>query len=218
MDLHVQLTPAHRGFVARARIHGLVVILAGVMSACGQNAQDQGLARRLANNETRQEAVAEILASGEEKIPLLLSWTRIPLDRLNAFPPHRMDVYELRIGLADAFGALRAREAIPFLVTNILLKRHRAVDLAPWLKVAEVVSETFPAIAALISIGPDASSALVQKSIGRMTPEERLATIVVISRTSEVPGARALLTSALSGGVLQSDWAKEGLKLMDNRP
>lgn len=179
--------------------------MAGCAVPSSQDRGDQELARQLANASTRQSAVAKILASGSAKIVLLLSWT--------LKPPAQVDKYELYIGLADALGQLRAREAIPFLIDNIGLRRTREVDLAPWLKTDQVIEWTFPAVAALIQIGPDASKALIRASRRPMVAEHRIAVIFAVSRIRDVPEARTFLTQALGMANIERYWAEEGLEL-----
>jgi hypothetical protein len=62
-------------------------MLVGTVAALAQRAPDHELARRLADQNTRQAAVAEIMASEQPRDPLLLSWTRNP--------PHEVDRYKL---------------------------------------------------------------------------------------------------------------------------
>jgi hypothetical protein len=108
------------------------------------------LPRLLANEADRQSAISFVAASRAERLPLLLN--------LAKSPPLDVDEHDLYVGLADAFGALKVTEAVPFLLRNITLRREVVVDLSPWLKIAEVIEQAFPAAAALISIGPDAST------------------------------------------------------------
>jgi hypothetical protein len=175
-------------------------------TACAQRTQDRRLARLLAHEGTRQGAIAEVSASGSNKVSLLLSWARNP--------PTGVDGYELSIGLADAFGKLKTREAIPFLIANISRRRVRYVDLSPWLKTDEVIENTFPALAALVQIGPEASRALIRAARAPMPPEDRLAAIFVVSRVEGVPEARDFLASALGYANLERDRAARGLKFL----
>jgi len=179
----------------------------GCAVSFAQDTNDRDLAILLANANTRQTALAKIVASGNDNVPLLLSWTQTP--------PDRVDRYGLYIGLADAFGQLKTKDAIPFLIKNIsYLSRTSPVDLAPWLKTAKVITETFPAIGALIRIGPEAARALIRASQGQMTPADRLAAIFAISQTRDVPEGRAFLASALGHANVERYWATEGLKLL----
>jgi hypothetical protein len=97
---------------------------------------DRALAVSLANDTTEEAAIASIVASGRGKVPLLLSWTKKP-------PPHVLEC-ALDTGLADVFGRLRTKEAIPFLVKIISMYRSCGISLAPWLKVPALSSGTSP--------------------------------------------------------------------------
>jgi hypothetical protein len=94
---------------------------------------------------TRASAVAKLADLEPLRVPLLLLRT--------VHPPPGVDVYELNIGLADVFGKLRTKEAIPFLVKNITIDRTRAVNT--WMKTPEVIEQRLAAVAALDRIGPD---------------------------------------------------------------
>jgi HEAT repeat protein len=192
------------------RLKASAVILAiatGCMPALAQDASDQQLARLLANDVTRQGAVARILGPGGEKAPLLLLWAHNP--------PAQVDKYELFVGLADAFGQLKTKQAIPFLIKNISIDRTRAVNT--WLKTPEVIEERLAAVAALVRIGPEASRALIHASWGPMVPEDRLAAIFAISRIKGVPESREFLSSALAQANMERYWLEDGLKLFDAR-
>jgi hypothetical protein len=158
-------------------IHISVSICAVTIALSAVHAQsigDDRLAHDLADETTRQAAVASIVSVGRDEIPLLLRWAETL--------PARVDEEQMRIGLADAFGELCANDAIPFLIRNISLRRTGVVDLSPWLKTPEHVIETFPAVAALIKIGPEASRALIRAWTGPMKAEDRVAAIFVVSR------------------------------------
>jgi HEAT repeat protein len=150
--------------------------------AIGQQV-DNDLSVRLASERTRTRAIEEILKNERTLTPVLLSWT----ENL----PNHADPDGLMIGLIDAFAKLKTREAIPFLIKCISVKRTGPVDLAPWLKVPEVIVWTFPAIDALIQMGPPAARELIRRAREPMTPEERLAAIFVVAHISGVPEADA---------------------------
>jgi hypothetical protein len=181
--------------------------------APGQTAGDQDLAGLLANETTRQSAVAQIGDSGQSKVPLLLSWTRTP--------PSQVDRYELYIGLADAFSQLKTRDAIPFLIKNISLHRWSG-DVNIWLKTPKVIEERLPAVQALIAIGPDASKMLIRTFWEPpLVGEDRAAAIfaisVIASGTND-PEVRAFLSSVLGEASLERRLAEEGLGALDRRP
>jgi hypothetical protein len=161
----------------------------------------QDLATRLADPELRYAAVNSIVDSGGKDLALLLSWTETP--------PKGVDEWALRVGLADAFGKLRAKEAIPFLVRNIGLERY-FVRQAFWTKADSVIVSRLPAAAALIAIGPDASKALIAAPWNKMSVGEHLAAIYTVSRIAD-PGARDFLMSVHAEGS-EVEFVEEGLK------
>lgn len=166
---------------------------------------DLELAGLLSNTSTRASAVARLAAAGKSKVSLLISWTHDP-------PPH-VDKAELYVGLADAFGQLKAAEAIPFLMRHISLNRYPSLSANTWLKTPEVVQERLACVRALIQIGPEASRALISAvNDGRMA-EHRLEALFVISRIKGVSEARDFLLSEL-GRINQERYlVEEGLKL-----
>ncbi len=184
-----------------AKVRVVAVFMTACLLAFAQNASEQGLAHLLADPTTRQDAVSKIVASGTARIPLLLSWAQAP--------PAHLDVYQLRIGLADAFGGLRAKEAIPFLIQNISLSRTSKVDT--WMKTAQVIEDEMPAVGALIRIGPAASRAIVRSFEAPMRQGDRLPAIFVVSQIRD-PDARAFLSSELGEANVERYWAEEGLK------
>jgi hypothetical protein len=181
--------------------------------ASAQGGRDQELARLLADIATQQTAVDRIVASGNEKVSLLISWTRTPPVDLDEF-----HTYIFRSGLAEVFGRLKTKEAIPFLVQNIGLKRWPLVGPV-FTKAPEVVYDRMPAVAALIRIGPDALRALTDAPYRPSTLEDRLAVIFVVSRVAatmpDKDGARQFLTSALRNANLERFWAEECLKFSE---
>ena len=123
----------------------LIIVGLFCITASAQNPNARELARQLADDSARATAVARIVASGSKTVPLLLS--------LSKKPPAQVNPYALSIGLADAFGQLKTKEAIPFLIKNISLQRGLATPNTS-MKTAEVIRQRMPAIAALIQIGP----------------------------------------------------------------
>jgi hypothetical protein len=112
--------------------------------------------------------------------------------------------------MAVAFGLMRTREAIPFLINNIALESD-PVGMAPWLKDAGTIERTFPCIAALIQMGPDASREAIRAAEGQLSPEQRLAAIFVVSRVKNVPEAKAFLSSVIGDANQMRHWAEDGL-------
>jgi HEAT repeat protein len=164
------------------------------------------LARRLADDWTREAAVEEVVASADAMIPLLLSWT--------AKPPDGIMARFLDVGLADAFGRMKTEAAIPFLVREIDLDRSIA-SFAPWIKPAENIEAAYPAAAALIRIGPAGARAVIKAADGPMTREQRRLAIFVVGRTKGAPEAREFLTTALAWANSEREWAERGLKALE---
>lgn len=178
----------------------LFVLLGSNVPAQYRN--DLTLARGLADPLKRTEAVTFVSSSGNAPLRLLLSWT--------VKPPEGVDPFELKIGLAEAFGRMRALEAIPFLVKNISLDRTGLGNT--WLKSPEAVEERLPAAAALIRIGHESVPAVLQSSAQPTGPRDRLATILVISRMADFPGKKNFLLGVLGQANLERVWAETGLE------
>ena len=182
------------------------VVLAGC--AIDRPDEDSGnLARRLANGKTRAIAVNAAVERGTTVLPTLLA--------LAATPPPHIDRCELNIGLAEVFGRLRSKEAIPFLIKNIGLRRTCAIDMNPWHQTPDVIEATFPCIVALLNMGPDGSRALMRAWEGPMSAPDRVAALFVVGRTSGVPEARQFLTAVARQADLVRFWAEEGLKVLE---
>jgi hypothetical protein len=171
-----------------------------------QTATDRELAQELSNGNTREAALAAISKSQPSKLPLLLRWTQNP--------PAEVDKDAFYVGLAEALGELKAPEGIPFLISHISMQRWIPRPNL-WMKTPAVVETGLPAVAALIRIGPAASSALMRSNLGCVQYEDRLAALFVISRVAGVPGAKEFVVQALGEANLQRHWAEDGLKLLE---
>ena len=157
------------------------------------------LANRLANANSRSQAVKEAIASGNEVLPILLELSRRP--------PANLDKWELFVGIADAFGAMRAIEGTEFLVDNIGLRRHMLLE--PWMKTPEIMEERLPAAAALIRIGPKSLTPLMDRYF-RMEPEPRRICLFVIGRIHD-PTTRTFLESIITVANAELSWAQKAL-------
>jgi len=164
------------------------------------------LPRLLASEGGRQTAISFVNSSRAERVPFLLELARSP--------PPEVDEHDLRVGLANAFGALKITEAVPFLLRNITLRRDVGIDLAPWIKTPGAIKVSYPAVAALIEIGPDASRAAVRTYDQALTSEERLAIVFVVSQITGVPEAKPFLSKVLFHAELERLFAQEGIKTM----
>jgi len=187
----------------------LVVTIAGIAVPFQQDLTDLILAVRFGKKSTRPDAVAEVVAAGSEKVPLLLSWTRNP--------PGGVDRRQLYLGMADVFGELRTKQAIPFLIENISLDQAFMLN-PPWLKSAQAVKARLPCVAALIRIGPEASDALIRAAEEPMERSDWLAVVFTVAQIGD-PGARDFLTSAAAKAKtgVERARAEEGLKRLDER-
>jgi len=86
----------------------------------GQNITPAELPALLAKTADRQKVISFVNASRSERLPLLLRLSTAPT-------PVNVDPHDLYVGLADAFGALKTTEAIPFLLTHIVLPRDELI-------------------------------------------------------------------------------------------
>ena len=198
-------TKAHsNGFWSGTCLLMLVVCSA----ACGADKGDRKLAASLARDDTRQAAIASIIASGRDKVPLLLGWIKSP--------PKGIAGCGLDTGLEEAFGELKAKDALPFRVENIRVYRGcLGTSLAPWRKAPEVIEWQLPAVGALIKIGPDASRAVMAAFPNMTGEEDRRAAMFVVSRIAGVPEARGFLESVLSRTNRERYWAEDALKTVN---
>lgn len=190
----------------RYSVNIVITIVGYVAVAIAQETRDQELARQLATEATRQHAVAVVVKSAQAKTPLLLLWTRQP-------PPY-LDQHELFVGLADAFGQLREKAAIPFLIANISIQRWR--DVNTWLKTPAIIEHRMPAIGALVRIGADASHALIDRYAEPMTNEDRLACIFVVARIGD-PEAQLFLQSVVAQAKMDRYWAEYGIEHVEDK-
>jgi hypothetical protein len=132
-----------------------------------------------------------------------------------------IEKHDLYVGLADAFGQLKARAAIPFLIRDISLERPFLGRPNVWFKENQVVESNFPAAAALIGMGSPAASALIRASWGCMTDKDRLITLFAVARIAAVPANRTaeernFLHSAIAEAKLERYVSEEGLKHFSN--
>src|SRR5581483_1759646 len=80
---------------------------------------DAGLAQALAADDRRDAALTYLQLAYDTKVRLLLSWA--------GSSPQGVNPYEFNIGLAIAFGKFKTKEAIPFLIRHIGIRRLRNV-------------------------------------------------------------------------------------------
>lgn len=95
--------------------------------------------------------------------------------------------------LIEALGAVKARQAVPFLIDKISLRSP--VSDPPWLKAPEVVIYVSPSIKALLGIGKPAVEPLKRAIyFGRLNLEDRLAVVFTLSRMDAPEAQDALRT------------------------
>lgn len=163
-------------------------------------AQPLTLAERLADADTRKAAIVEIESSDAAVREQLLRWA--------VNPPPGVDRRGLKIGLADAFGAVRLPASIPFLIANIGLKRW--TDMNTWLKNEAVIEERMPCVRALIQMGPESATALA-KAWPELEDEERTAALFVMSRVRN-PQTRDFLAGVVAQLRAELRWAEDALR------
>ncbi|MCX6613127.1 MAG: hypothetical protein NTW74_20030 [Acidobacteria bacterium] len=98
-------------------------------------------------------------------------------------PSNEIRHLKLKVGLADAFGKLRAKAAIPFLIQNLGLER--GWDMNTSLKSEEVILERRAAVAALVQIGAEAVPALISAHRVMTNREDRQMAIFALSRIAD---------------------------------
>jgi hypothetical protein len=189
----------------------VLAMLATTVSVRAQGIDGRELAHRLANSNTQQRAIQEVVAAGRAYVPLLLSWTRKAPDTLDKY-----DQYNLKLAIAQVFGRLKTLEAISFLIKNISLQVGLD-DPNTWMKTGEVIEKRMPAVAALIQIGPAASKALLHIPFEQVPTEDRLPVIFTISRIPGVPGARVFLATVAGEANMERFRAQEGLHFLDQQ-
>ena len=200
-----------RVFLSSRKAVSCAMLLVPLMAAGSRrDGSDQALAESLSNEATRQTAIASMAVSGSAKVPLLLSWI--------TKRPRHVDGCGFLDGLVEALGELKVREAVPFLVQNIGLRRSCGVSLAPWLKSPAFIEWHFPAVGALVKIGPEASRAVMVAFDSMADEDDRMAAMFVVSEVRGVPEARAFLESALARANRERYWAERGIERLDSTP
>lgn len=97
MEHHV--FPANPVVPTRGRAWASLLTLISFALCAGDLPPNAGLARLLAGHSPRDRAVAQLVASGDSSLPLLLSWAE--------HAPPQVDREGLYIGLADVFAGLQ---------------------------------------------------------------------------------------------------------------
>lgn len=188
----------------------IIVVTVGCRRVSSPPIRDNDLALLLAAEGTRPGAIAQIVASTATTIPLLLSWTEKPPAGLGP-----LEQYQLNIGMAEVFGQLRTREAVPFLLRNLTLNKFPVTNV--WTRASDVILERLPCVAALIRIGPEGARAVMEEyRKGRLDVNGRLAAVFIVSRTPSIPEAREFLFAALGEANMLRVRAEEGIYNLEN--
>ena len=180
---------------------GILSLTGCLFVADAQRLIDLETARRLADSQTRSRMVSSIAECDSICLQTLLKWA--------VECPREVDAQQLRIGLADVFGKLKVREAIPFLIRNIQIERVPSVNI--WLKAPPVIQERLPCVSALIQIGPDAAMALIQAAREPLTTQTLNLMVFTVARIGD-PRSRGFLISILGDLNTARDLAEAGLR------
>lgn len=170
--------------------------LAAISSLFGQPITPYSLLKLLSNTETSRQGVDLIKSSGSKYVPLLLKWAKNPpKDDIALMGIHR-------VGLADAFGELKVKEAIPFLLENINMNREMLhADSGGGAEAryqADIKNK--PAMTALIKIA-ELEPMQYAYTQNRLTWREREEVLIVICEIAETKSETYLLS--LKAGLKQ---------------
>lgn len=142
----------------------------------------------LCNPDKSKQAVQIIKSTGTKYVPFLLKWTKDPPKIDGAL----MGTH--RVGLADAFGELRVKESIPFLLRYIDMNR----ELGHPMGMGDAESkyqedlDNKPAMTALIKIG-EIDPLIKSYYLEKLTWNERDKLFRVICEMAELKSKHALL-------------------------
>lgn len=178
---------------------------------------DLSLARALADADegTRHAAIRSVVSSRQPTVRSLLTLARDPPAQFGLWEQAR-----LAASLADIFGELRAREAIPFLVEKILIEDGPLTSPNIWTKPPEVIIERMPAVRALIRIGAPAAAAIM-KGPEPCEFTSRMAGTLVVSRIAQTmrdpQEAVLFLQIRRNGAFMEAQMAEDGLKALSSK-
>lgn len=186
----------------------LTLVLRGVL-LCQVSAEEE-LVRQLDSPESRELFLSRLSPEDkvtERRLLTILESQRGQLEK-------RFQKRSLLAGMADAFGVLGTKEAIPWLIANITLWRYDSpTDLKRWLRRSETIEYDFPAVRALVRIGPEALDALIQSYYYKpLDRETRLAIVFALSRIHN-PRTKQLLKSVQYDINQLQQFVNEGLAL-----
>lgn len=170
----------------------------------------------------RQKAINAIVASPGIALPWLLEWAKCPLrgasDKCKDPPPrvYGVESVSLFYSMAEVFGRLRTKEAVPSLIENI------SVDLPLPGRSRMPITTRAPAIKALLQIGPPATPALL-RALAKLPycdscehAIDRLAMVLTLAFLDD-PRARPALEEASKYPGWEGQVAAEGLQRLGIR-
>ena len=188
-------------------------------------AQKTKLAKALCSSKPgeRRATIEAVVASTGPALPWLLAWAKCPLDsawvKCKDGPPlvYRVDPWSLFWPMAEIFGRLRVKEAIPYLIENIWIGN------GPIRKDDPELHTQSPAIHALLQIGPDATPALLQalrkwpsRSNAPPYRQNHLGILIALAYMDD-PRARTALEQAAKEPGFEGKVAQEGLPRLDKK-
>jgi hypothetical protein len=182
-------------------------------------AQRAELAKALAQPDEgdRQKAIDAVVASPRAALPWLLEWShcgRIHRKWVCSHPPPEAGIFpdNLVSSMAEIFGRLRIREAIPFLVREIDVETFK---LRPRGSLPRNAGS--PPIKALIEIGKEATPDLLRRFAEVKTCDaedcrmSRLAVVIALANIAD-PRARVALEQAAKWPAPDGAIAADGLR------
>lgn len=191
-------------------IHVLFLSLISRAELVCQVPDEREVLRQLESPESRERFLSRISPQDKDLERLLLKISESPSGQNE----NRIDHYNLHVGLADAFGRLGTKEAIPWLIANITLWRYGLpANIRRWQHPSQDLEGAFPAVRALARIGPEALDALIQSYYSKpLNIETRLAIVFASSRIHN-PRAKQLLKSVQYDINQLQKFVNEGLAL-----
>ena len=174
--------------------------------AQGKPIEDE-LAQLLSSAGTFNSAINWIRESEESRVPILLQLTKRKDDVFYKCSP-------LSFGLVKALGILRVKQAIPYLMENVncnIIKGDR-----PWMKTDEIIEQRMPALAAMISIGSDATEGLIELYNHPLYLDDQVIAIFGLSRIHD-PKTLGFLYRVIGTSQRIDIYAMEGIKAI-NQP
>jgi hypothetical protein len=166
------------------------------------------IVRQFESAELRESFLARLSPQDKSTERLLLAMLEAYRSQLET----RFEFHGVRVGLADAFGVMGSEEAIPWLIANITLWRYGGFmqDMNRWNHASDSLEKAFPAVRALVRIGPAAVDALRVAYQTKLDRETQLAIVFALSRMKD-PTAKEVLKYVQYDINQLQHFVKEGL-------